>query len=138
MRAAKIFFETNIENLKFEHYTIKNNLPGNEVYTILDDINNNIWLATDNGICKFYPNENKVLTFGHIEGIYNNSFTPNAGLFSENGLMFFGGSNGYIYFRPNDILIRNTIKPDAIITNFYVNNKEILPGQENKILKSNI
>ncbi|WP_179317436.1 hybrid sensor histidine kinase/response regulator transcription factor [Winogradskyella undariae] len=127
-----------VDNLKFKHYTIKNNLPGNEIYTILDDINNNIWLATDNGICKFYPNENKVLTFGHIEGIYNNSFTPNAGLFSENGLMFFGGSNGFIYFRPNDILIRNTIKPKATITNFYVSNEAVLPGQQNKILTSNI
>ena len=128
----------NTKKLTFKHYSTKNNLPGNDIYTILEDINSNLWLATDNGICKFHPNENKALTFGHIEGIYNNSFTPNAGLFSKNGLMFFGGSNGFIYFRPNDILIRNTIKPKAIITNFYVSNSEVFPGQENQILSSNI
>ena len=127
-----------LKSLTFEHFSTKNNLPGNDIYTILEGVNSNLWLATDNGICKFLPNTNKVLTFGHIEGVFNNSFTPNAGLFSENGLMFFGGSNGFIYFRPDDILVRNTIKPKAIITNFYVGNEEILPEQENKILKSNI
>ena len=127
-----------LKSLTFEHFSTKNNLPGNDIYTILEDVNSNLWLATDNGICKFLPKTNKVLTFGHIEGIFNNSFTPNAGLFSENGFMFFGGSNGFIYFRPDDILVRNTIKPKAIITNFYVGNEEILPEQENKILKSNI
>ena len=127
-----------LKSKKFEHYSTKNNLPGNDIYTILEDINSNLWLATDNGICKYYPDENKAITFGHIEGIHNNRFTPNAGLISKNGLMFFGGSNGFIYFRPDDILIRNTIKPKAIITNFYVSNKEVVPGQENKILTSNI
>ena len=127
-----------LKSLTFEHFSTKNNLPGNDIYTILEGVNSNLWLATDNGICKFIPNTNKVLTFGHIEGVFNNSFTPNAGLFSKNGLMFFGGSNGFIYFRPDDILVRNTIKPKAIITNFYIGNEEILPEQENKILKSNI
>ena len=128
----------NLDNFTFEHYSTNDGLPGNEIYTILEDINSNIWLATNNGICKFYPEENKVLTFGEVDGIYNNSFNPNAGLLSENKLMFFGGSNGFVYFRPDDILIRNKIKPIPTITNFYIGNEEILPNQENNILSSSI
>lgn len=127
-----------IDNLTFEHYTTKNNLPGNEIYSILQDFNSNLWLATNNGICKLYTKEKKVLTFGHIDGIYNNSFTPDAGLFSKTGTMFFGGSNGLVYFKPDDILIRNTIKPRPVITNFYIGNEEILPRQQNNILSSTI
>ncbi|MDW5289174.1 two-component regulator propeller domain-containing protein [Formosa sp. PL04] len=128
----------NIASMTFEHHSTKNGLPGDEIYSILEDVNSNLWLATNNGICKFYPKENKVLTFGHIDGIYNNSFTPNAGLLSNTGLMFFGGSNGFVYYKPNDILIRNTIKPRPIITNFFIGNEEVLPKQENNILFTNI
>jgi signal transduction histidine kinase/ligand-binding sensor domain-containing protein/CheY-like chemotaxis protein/AraC-like DNA-binding protein len=122
----------------FEHFTKNEGLPGNDIFTILEDVNSNLWLATDNGICKFNPKSNAVLTIGNIDGISNNKFNPNAGLNSENGKMFFGGSNGFIYFMPNEIIIRNTIEPKAIITNLYINNKEILPGQNNGILTTNI
>lgn len=123
---------------KFEHYTTHEGLPGNDIYSIVEDQNGNLWLATDNGICKFNPNKIEFTTFGNINGIYNNKFNPNAALYSNKNIMFFGGSNGFVYFKPNDILTQNNIDAKSVLTNFYINNEAILPGQENDILKSNI
>lgn len=128
----------NISTLKFEHYTKKDGLPGNDIYSIIEDEQLNLWLSTDNGICKFNPEKKEVITFGQIDGIYNNSFIPNAALNSYYNIMFFGGSNGFVNFRPKDILTSNTIVPQTILTNCYIQNELILPKQENEILLNSI
>lgn len=128
----------NPSTLKFEHFTKNDGLPGNDVYAIVEDNDSNLWLSTDNGICRFNPYTKDMLTFGNIDGIYNNSFNPGAALFSNQGNIFFGGSNGYVHFNPNDILNHNKIQPKTIITELRINNQLILPEQENEILTANI
>ncbi len=127
----------NTSSFKFEHFAKKDGLPGNDIYAILEDRDSNLWLSTDNGICRYSPQKNEVLTFGKIDGIYNNSFNPNSALFSMEGVMFFGGSNGFVRFRPEDILTRNIIEPKTVITGFYINNQQILSGK-NEVLSESI
>jgi signal transduction histidine kinase/ligand-binding sensor domain-containing protein/DNA-binding response OmpR family regulator len=116
-----------------EHYSIKEGLPGNEVFSILQDRDKNLWLTTDRGICMFNPKTKKVKSYYNIKGIQNNRFNPNAAITSTNGELYFGGSNGFIRFRPNEISI-NPVAPSTIVTQFLINNREVLPAREETIL----
>ncbi len=49
------------------HYTMKNGLPSNEVYDVLEDSIGYIWLTTDNGLCRFDGYEFK--TYGLEKGL---------------------------------------------------------------------
>ncbi|MGQ0827638.1 MAG: two-component regulator propeller domain-containing protein [Bacteroidota bacterium] len=42
-----------ITELNFRNYTVKDGLPSNEAYCILQDKNGYIWFSTDGGVCRF-------------------------------------------------------------------------------------
>ncbi|TNF40349.1 MAG: hybrid sensor histidine kinase/response regulator, partial [Bacteroidetes bacterium] len=116
-----------------EHYTTANGLPGNEILSILEDSDKKLWLATNGGLCVFDPSTEQVRSFIIGTGIENNSFNPNAAMAHANGELYFGGTNGFIRFQPEEISF-NPVSPTTIITHFYIHNTEILPEDENGIL----
>jgi ligand-binding sensor domain-containing protein len=38
---------------KFRAFTMKDGLPSNVVWTIMSDTKGNLWLSTNNGLCRF-------------------------------------------------------------------------------------
>ena len=120
-----------------ENFTLENDGYGNEIFSILQDQKQNLWIATDNGLYKFNVLSNTIEHFDSNRGIKNNNFYPTAALKSDNGELYFGGSNGLIRFQP-DMIIPNPIPPITTITQLYVNNKNVVPSNENSILKEAI
>ncbi|WP_299781555.1 hybrid sensor histidine kinase/response regulator transcription factor [uncultured Formosa sp.] len=117
-----------------EHFTEKDGLTGNEIFSILEDSDNNLWITTENGISKFNTTTNKTQSFISNKGILNNHFHPTAALVSSNKELYFGGSNGLIRFFPSKIQI-NPILPITTVTHFYINNEEILPSTTHSVLE---
>lgn len=109
-----------------ELFTTKEGLLGNEIFSILEDNNHNLWLTTENGLNKLNLQTNSVQSYKSNKGIQNNQFHPIAALTSSNGELYFGGSNGLIRFLPNKIKT-NPKAPKTTITNIYLSNKEVLP-----------
>lgn len=116
-----------------EHFTTGNGLPGNEILSILEDFDKNLWLTTNGGLCVFNPSTQNVRSFINGNGIENNSFNPNTAMTHANGELYFGGTNGFIRFHPEEISY-NPVSPSTIITQLYIHNKEIMPENENGIL----
>lgn len=81
----------------------QNGLPGNHVYGILQDGQNQFWLSTDYGIARFNPREERFVTFTRVDGLMANEFDSGAFFEAEDGEMFFGGRNGFVRFRPWEI-----------------------------------
>ena len=54
----------------FKHFTIKDGLPGNTVFGILEDDSRQIWLSTNNGLTKYNPTTNKFSNFGPSSGLF--------------------------------------------------------------------
>jgi ligand-binding sensor domain-containing protein len=75
-------------------------LPGNHVYGILEDGQNNLWLSTDHGLARFNPRTEQVVKFSLVDGLMANEFDSGAFFEAEDGEMFFGGRNGLVRFRP--------------------------------------
>lgn len=116
-----------------EYFTMKDGLPDNEIFSILEDEYSNLWLATNQGIAMFNTKTNKVQSFNSAKGIQNNSFNPNTSLASANGELYFGGTNGFIQFKPKE-MSTNPIPPNTILTQFHINNKLVLPDNQMDIL----
>lgn len=125
----KINPDTNVE----EHYTVNDGLPGNEIFSILQDQENNLWFATKQGLSSLNPKLKTFRTFNNAKGIKNNHFNPNAAIQTSRGIFYYGGTNGFIQFHPQ-MMPTNPTPPSTTITNLYINNKEVLPADDNEIL----
>ncbi|MFH0758477.1 MAG: two-component regulator propeller domain-containing protein [Bacteroidota bacterium] len=110
---------------KFTNYSIKDGLPGNYVSSILVDQANNLWLATDKGLAEFDPETKKVTVFDLKDGLQNRSLKGWA-IKTRDGEMFFGGTNGFNSFYPEQIKNNlNKNEPPVVITGLRIFNKQV-------------
>ncbi len=103
----------------FSSYTEKDGLPDNIVYEMEEDENNNLWISTNNGLCKFNINTARIKNYFFKDGIQSNEFNGGASLKSSNGRFFFGGVNGVTAFFPKE-LFRKKSRPRIALTGFFV------------------
>ena len=88
---------------------------GMMIYAIIPDNNGFFWASTSKGIIKYSLETKDITTYDVSDGLQGNEFTPNAFLRSSKGLIFFGGFNGFNYFKPSEIKIETRV-PEVIIT----------------------
>ncbi|MEO5582840.1 MAG: two-component regulator propeller domain-containing protein, partial [Saprospiraceae bacterium] len=119
---------------KCDRYSIKNGLPNNVVYGILQDNNNNLWMSTNKGLSCFNVLQQTFKNYEDKDGLQSNEFNHNAYLRSKDGILFFGGVHGYNYFNPDEIET-NQIAPKIVITDLMIRNKSVSPGQLNSPLQ---
>lgn len=114
----------------FKSVTQDNGLPSNMVYSIREDNDGYLWLGTNNGLCRFSPNDNSVIIYDENDGLPSSYFKKNAAFVNPaDGLVCFGGLNGLVFFKPRSI-VQNSFKPTVRITSFRLNNQLIEAGQE--------
>jgi ligand-binding sensor domain-containing protein len=75
-------------------------LTSSVVYGILEDSNSNLWLSTDDGIFLFNTTTEKFTQFGIEDGVQSLEFSGGAYFKDSDGVMYFGGINGFNYFIP--------------------------------------
>ncbi|MBN1398571.1 MAG: PAS domain-containing protein [Bacteroidetes bacterium] len=112
---------------KFKCYQIEDGLPDNSINSILEDNNGNLWLATNKGLSKFInavnlPDKPEFTNYVDADGMQGNQFGPRSCLNGSDGMLYFGGANGYNVFNP-DRLSDNTFIPPVVITGFYIFNQ---------------
>ncbi|MCG8702457.1 MAG: hypothetical protein MI922_30690, partial [Bacteroidales bacterium] len=93
------------------------------VQGILVDKNENIWY-TSNGISHFNTKNKQHRRFDVGDGLTSNGFMAKTGYKSQNGTLYFGSTNGVVYFHPDSIKTNKT-QPLITISNLYVNQKHI-------------
>ncbi len=120
---------------QFKTYLKKDGLPDNNVKSILDDNQGNLWIATTNTIAKFNLITQQFTNYNRTDGLKNKLYIDNIGLqeleFSSavkhkdhEGNIYFGGISGLTSFNPSNLPI-NTYQPTTIITDFKVNGKQL-------------
>ena len=98
----------------FTSFTQHNGLPDNTVYSVLADEFTNLWLGTNNGLCRFDTRTHAVRNFTVADGLQSNEFNVGPALRTRDGRMFFGGHKGLNSFRPVDNI--NRTPPSVVIT----------------------
>ena len=93
---------------------------GTMIYAILPDNNGFLWASTSKGIMKYDLQTKEIRTYDVGDGLQGSEFTPNAFLRSSNGYVFFGGFNGFNYFKPKEIQLETRV-PKIIISKIQTN-----------------
>ncbi|KPL11233.1 MAG: hypothetical protein AMS26_20420 [Bacteroides sp. SM23_62] len=108
----------------FTHYTIRNGLPSNIIYDIIEDENGNLWFSTGGGLAMKNPADETPETFQVEDELLGKEFNIKAVFKGEDGEMFFGGMDGLVSFYP-DSLRDNAYIPPIIITSLEKENNGI-------------
>jgi len=115
---SKGFLLFNKEQKTFSSFTINDGLPINSVYGLTQDKQNNLWIATTNGLLRLNQNKHKFLSFDEEDGLLNKRFIANI-VSLHNGKLAIPTSTGLVYFSPDNIN-KLPVPPDAQITSFKV------------------
>ncbi|MFI5135739.1 MAG: two-component regulator propeller domain-containing protein, partial [Chitinophagales bacterium] len=126
----------------------RDGLPSDVVWGILKDEKQNLWIGTNNGICRFTPskellnlkNENLIQkgtfrNYGVADGIPVNEISNDLPNQTIDWQMLFAlyADKGLIMFYP-DSLKDNSFIPPVYLTKFSLFNKEVIPSDTNKFL----
>lgn len=112
----------NLETKETVSYTEADGLSNNVIYGLLEDAEGYIWMSTNKGLSKFNPATESFTTYSVKDGLQSNEFNTNAYMKTTDGLLYFGGINGFNIFDPKEINI-NPNKPEVIISSITLSTK---------------
>ena len=111
-------------NSEFIKLTRKDGLSDDMVCSVVEDRNSDIWIVTPGGISRLSSDFKVTNTYGHSNGIGIQEFSINSAFVSEDNIIYVGGNNGFVSFRP-DALERNDNIPPVLIQSVLVNNEPV-------------
>ncbi|HEV7378299.1 MAG TPA: two-component regulator propeller domain-containing protein [Dyadobacter sp.] len=102
-------------------------LPENDIESILADEKGNLWIGGA-GLFRFRPDTKKYVHYDVSDGLQSNSFKVGSAYHSADGTMYFGGTNGLNYFKP-EMIRANPHAPVVHITRLRVLNRNPEMGE---------
>ncbi len=127
-----IKLNTNTNSIR--NFSIAQGLSSTVIYGILEDNKSNLWLSTDDGIFLFDTATERFTQFGIEDGVQSLEFSGGAYYQDSEGMMYFGGINGFNYFHPDSITI-NQYLPEVVISSVKVMDVRI-KGEPNELILS--
>ena len=112
------------------HFYEKDGLPNNAINGIVEDDYGNIWLSTNYGISRVnvveYENNVRLRfqNFDHTDGLINTEYAVPSFHKDENGIIYFGGTDGIDVIDPTSIKT-NPFNPRTLITRIKTEDKEL-------------
>lgn len=92
----------NVKSKKTERVTVANGLPSDYINSAWL-LGGSIWLGTENGICKFNPENKSVTTLSNVPLLSNIAFNRKAVTVLKDGNIVFGSNKGAFIFSPDSI-----------------------------------
>ncbi|MEO8516781.1 MAG: ATP-binding protein, partial [Flavobacterium sp.] len=115
---------------KFKIITYPREIKGKWITEMLSDINGDLWLNINNNSIARLKSNLKDINIYHVNSGNRLDVFSSSGFFNfDDKTIYLGGKNGIIYFSPHK-MIKNKWSPKPIITEFKIQNEEILPGME--------
>ena len=132
-----LIYDTCTSKYFFENFNIKNGLPSAIIHSIEEDKYGNLWLGTDNGLCKFNYETKQIENYFKEEGLGDNLFSEGASDCDFQGRLIFGHKNGFISFYP-DSIEKDTFSYNVFLTGLKINGKFIKPADDDSPLSRTI
>ncbi|MBV8552792.1 MAG: hypothetical protein JOY54_15970 [Acidobacteriaceae bacterium] len=118
----------------FTRYTENQGLPSSTIRCIREDEVGKLWLSTQKGISRFDPKTETFRNYDVSDGLQSNEFSDGC-YQSSDGEIFFGGSNGFNAFFPENVR-DNPYVPPVVITSFRIFNKPVSIGVQSVLNKA--
>ncbi|MCB4798825.1 hybrid sensor histidine kinase/response regulator transcription factor [Neotamlana laminarinivorans] len=109
-------------------YSSTTGLPNNLVVGIQEDNDYNIWITTKGGLSLLNPNTHVFKNFNAHDGLQGPEFQSKSITKTNDGRIIVGGINGFNMFHPKDIVYPASVNIKPQITNFRLNNKNVVAG----------
>jgi len=109
---------------KFVRITEKDGLPNDVVYGMLNNGNGTLWISTNKGLSCFSPSSKTFKNYEMEDGLQSNEFNRYSFCKTADGILFFGGMNGFNYFKPGE-LKSNPFIPNVVITEVLIKNHPV-------------
>ena len=77
-------------------------LPSDIIYRIEEDNHGNLWMSTDDGLCRYSCKRNRFKVYTVVDGLPSQEFNRTSSFKGADGKLYFGGVNGVVSFDPND------------------------------------
>lgn len=117
--------QNNVFDCENKNYSIYNE----DVYSIIEDNNKNLWFTTSSKIYQIKTDEKKSMSLSVDYNIQTNTFKPGSQHIDSNGKLYFGGSNGFYSFYPQ--IEEKTQTPcSVIITDIEIENQSIFASEK--------
>ncbi|TDE17523.1 ligand-binding sensor domain-containing protein [Dyadobacter psychrotolerans] len=94
----------NIKNNKVEKtYGVSDGLHHEYIYSVLSDLNGNLWLSTNRGLSRFNPHSER---FEFIKEISPREYNSRSSLVTRSGDLYFGSTTGLDRIQPKLLTLR--------------------------------
>ncbi|NUN09693.1 MAG: hypothetical protein HUU54_11005 [Ignavibacteriaceae bacterium] len=121
----------NLKEKTFSRLTEQDGLANNVIYGILPDQRGNLWLSTNNGISRLSPETISFKNYSVDDGMPGSEFNTGAFFKDNQNNLYFGGTEGLVYFNP-ELVTENTLIPQIAVTSFRVFDR---PINKNRIFR---
>jgi signal transduction histidine kinase/ligand-binding sensor domain-containing protein len=111
----------------YKHYGESDGLADNVVQAILQDDEGDLWVSTAGGLSRFDPDSGVFRNYDVSDGLHGYEFTG-ASCQSSDGMMFFGGINGFNAFAPDGVE-DNPYPPNVLVTSITQGGREVVGGR---------
>jgi signal transduction histidine kinase/ligand-binding sensor domain-containing protein len=125
----------------FTHYSEKDGLANNVIWGMLEDNvppeegGPSLWISTNQGLSRFDLEAETFRNYDAADGLQSNSFYSAQGT-DSNGVLYFGGANGFNAFNPQE-LQDNPHPPPVVLVDFQLGNRPV-PIEGNSVLQKSI
>jgi signal transduction histidine kinase/DNA-binding response OmpR family regulator/streptogramin lyase len=117
---------------RFNPYSEKEGLIDDIVYKILQDKSGLYWLSTSRGIISVNVSQHKTNIYSKQNGVQDSPFIRGSGIETSDGMLFFGGQDGFNYFDPKKLPENNEV-PKVVLTGLKVDNNPVSAGENSPI-----
>jgi two-component sensor histidine kinase len=105
------------KKINVKQFTAEQGLPAMILYRIEEDSDNNLWIATYNGLLRFNTVTYTTSVYTTNDGLNNNEFNRTSSFKAADGTMYFGGLDGVNAFNPKELLAFDAKKePSFVLT----------------------
>ncbi len=108
--------------LNIQHFSEKISLPSSNIYGIQGDNSGWVWVSHNLGLTRINPISLESHQYGVRDGLQGKEFTQGASFKSSNGVVYFGGANGFNTIDA-DFMTIDRIPPKVAISQIKVMNE---------------
>jgi signal transduction histidine kinase/DNA-binding response OmpR family regulator len=126
-----------MKGLRFDVYSTQHGLPNDYLVSCLEDLDHNLWIATQTGLSKFDLQKKVFRNYNSYEGVPQYAFSEASGIRMQNGRLVFGTIKGFLTFDPKTIT-NHPIPVQMAFTSLQINNANIVTGGKDNILPTSV
>lgn len=121
-------FKCSLQDKKIEQI---NGLPCSEISSLVEDIEGNLWIGTQYGLCKYELSTKQLASYYKSDGIGGNQFNERSACRMHDRSIVFGGTHGLTIFDP--VALINGSKIPLFVEELKIHNQRVIPEKNGVI-----